>query len=91
MTETEERLERVDCDPIQEVTCFSCSVPLPMPLLARIPSYLPPRSGDIVSIGVKGSAHVFPADTPPGLVQLPATITERQLFPDAETAEDHTE
>ncbi len=62
MIDTTEQLSRLGFDPIQEVSCYSCSVPLPAPLLVG-KATVTRRQYDIVRIrtesGLEGVAYAF--------------------------------
>ncbi len=62
LIDTTERLASVGHDPIQDVTCFSCSVPLPRPLLVGHAT-VTRRHYDLVRLrtasGLEGVAYAF--------------------------------
>ena len=68
----------LEADPIREVTCFDCSVPLPRPLLVG-PATVTRRSYAVVRIraesGLEGAAYAFGRGLPV------ARIIERALAP----------
>lgn len=62
MIDAAEQLARVGCDPVQDVACFACSVPLPKPLSVGHAT-VTQRNYDLVRLrtagGLEGVAYAF--------------------------------